>query len=85
MPSYTFHCEEGHVTILKISYTTYDLQIKGDGDTAIICKSCWVEDKPNRIAKIKIYPPEFNITPGIWDDLGTGSYAEDQLRREGYF
>ena len=84
MPAYTFQCEEGHVITRKLTYAGYDA-IKGDVDTAIICPVCWADDKPNRPAKIKVYPPEFNITPGVWDDLGTGSIQEDELRREGYF
>ena len=84
MPMYSFQCEEGHVTTLKLTYVGYDA-IRGDSDTIILCLSCWTDGNHDSPAKIKVYPPEFNITPGIWDDLGTGSIQEDELRREGYF
>lgn len=81
MPKYVFKCSEGHKREVKMTFKEFDYFKLIGGVSCIECPYFG----GGVLMQAEIQPTRFSITPGLYDDLKTGSVQEDQLRREGYW
>ncbi len=80
MPKYVFKCSEGHKREVTLTFKEFDhFKVVG-----LSCTECPIFGG-GVLMHVEVQSTRFSITPGLYDDLKTGSVQEQQLRREGYW